>query len=497
MAQRRISLLDSCIPEFAELFSISDLHLGGKTGFQIFASGKELERLVKELTARKANGLIAFVINGDFVDFLAEDGSSHFDPQGAIAKLDRIMADPAFEGAWNALRGFVATPGRRLIITLGNHDVELALPWVRAHLLERLAGGDGTTPGDDAARGRIHLAFDGAGFLCRVGNARVLCIHGNDGDDWNVIDHETVRRQGRDILHGRPTEDWVPNAGTKLVIDVMNDVKKKYPFVDLLKPEKQAVLHTLAALDPALVGKLDGVAAAYVRMKRDQVRRAMGFLSTEERPAAQEPPRHRPVSPVDSAALAESMLDEAEARLRSDIAPIDLVADDELNGQLGVSGAIYNLIRRRPTSEVLREVLENLKKDLSFDLRGPDETFDYLDKEVGDTVDIIIAGHTHLQRSIPRKFTSGWYFNSGSWARLIQLTKDILDDAGLFARAFGAFEAGSMDELEKIEGFVLRLPTVVWIGVENGRAVGELRLVSGDGTKDVFSRVNDSRYPKD
>ena len=70
------------------------------------------------------------------------------------------------------------------------------------------------------------LAFDGAGFLCRVGNATVLCVHGNEVDDWNITDYETIRRAGRDLQQGRSVEAWVPNAGTHLVIEVMNDIKK-------------------------------------------------------------------------------------------------------------------------------------------------------------------------------------------------------------------------------------------------------------------------------
>ena len=42
---------------------------------------------------------------------------------------------------WKALKKFVRTKDRRLIITLGNHDLELALPWVREHLLGLIAGG--------------------------------------------------------------------------------------------------------------------------------------------------------------------------------------------------------------------------------------------------------------------------------------------------------------------------------------------------------------------
>src|SRR4029077_9541031 len=128
---------------------------------------------------------------------------------------------------------------RSLIINLGNHDLELALPWVREHLLDVLAG-DSLT-----ARGRITLFFDGTGFRCEVGTAQILCLHGNEVDPWNVADYEAIRRIGRDFYQGRTVEPWIPNAGTQLVIEVMNALKRRYPFVDLLKPEAQAGVATL------------------------------------------------------------------------------------------------------------------------------------------------------------------------------------------------------------------------------------------------------------
>src|SRR5258707_670076 len=107
---------------------------GSEPGSQIFDSGPELAKLIDLL--RTKPGKVALVINGDMVDFLAEPGAKAFDPDGAIQKLDRIAGDIAFAPVWKALRKLVRTKGRRLIITLGNHDVELALPWVREHLLD-------------------------------------------------------------------------------------------------------------------------------------------------------------------------------------------------------------------------------------------------------------------------------------------------------------------------------------------------------------------------
>ncbi|MDA1054348.1 MAG: metallophosphoesterase [Planctomycetota bacterium] len=264
------------LSEYQELHVISDLHIGGVAPFQIFDQGDLLAQTIDHLRDQSPNKQVALLINGDMVDFLAEDKAKYFDPIGAVGKLDRIFRDPAFAPVWDALQRFVQKNKRTLIINLGNHDLELALPWVREHLLDQLSGGN------DRARGRIILSLDGAGCLCRVGRAKVLCVHGNEVDTWNVTDYEMLRRQGRELNQGRDVKEWTPNAGAKLVIDVMNDIKREYPFVDLLKPEVEAVVPVLYALKPSLVSKIGAVMSVGTRLAWDAVRRMSGFLGEEE-----------------------------------------------------------------------------------------------------------------------------------------------------------------------------------------------------------------------
>ena len=45
--------------------------------------------------------------------------------------------------------------------------------------------------------------------------------------------------------------EWTPNAGTRMVKDVMNAVKRRYAWIDLLKPEAEAAARTLLAIDPS------------------------------------------------------------------------------------------------------------------------------------------------------------------------------------------------------------------------------------------------------
>ena len=56
-------------PKFYELYVISDLHLGGTKGFQIFKAGVDLEKFIDYLRELTPGKEIALLINGDLVDF--------------------------------------------------------------------------------------------------------------------------------------------------------------------------------------------------------------------------------------------------------------------------------------------------------------------------------------------------------------------------------------------------------------------------------------------
>ena len=470
--------------EFDEVHVISDLHLGGRPGFQIFASTAELAWLIGDLRQRSA-GRIALVINGDFVDFLAQAPALPFDPEGAADKLATIANEPAFAPVFNALRAFTATDNRQLTVNLGNHDLEFALPWVRKALIELLSGGD------TAARGRITLAFDGAGVPMRVGGARVLCVHGNEVDPWNVADYEKIRRIGRDLVQGRGAEPWVPNGGSQLVSEVMNPLKQDYPFIDLLKPEMPAVFPTLIALRPSVVTQLDKLTAAGARRSWDALRMATGFLDETSPPTGGVVAAPTGGTTVgggmralrrEREEMARDLLDRAENSLRENAAPLDLVGGDQRAEYVGKFGALKQLITGKGTIEALREALDGLDKDRSFDLGAEDDTYRELDKLVSGDIDFLVAGHTHLERALKRRHGRGFYFNSGTWARLIQIPPQLRQDTAGFAEAFKRMKAGSMEALDggAVElSLTLRRCPVVSIWHESGATMGEVRRVAG------------------
>ena len=50
-------------------------------------------------------------------------------------------------------------------------------------------------------------------------------------------------------------------------------------------------------------------------------------------------------------------------------------------------------------------------------------------ESIAPEVDFVVAGHTHLARSLPRKKGEGFYFNSGTWIRLIRLTDPVIGES--------------------------------------------------------------------
>ncbi|TFY97742.1 metallophosphoesterase [Ramlibacter humi] len=467
---------------------VSDLHLGGQAPFQIFQQGAALAALIDDLRSRAAPGARrAFVINGDFVDFLAESPSLHFDPIGAGTKLRRIAADPAFAMVFQALQRFVRQPGCLLGIVLGNHDIELALPWVRQELQDLLCGAD------EAASGRIAWALDGQGLLLRIhgpDGPRVLCTHGNEVDGWNVVEHEALRKIGRAGQRDQALDlDYKPNPGSRMVVDVMNAVKRRFPFVDLLKPETEAVIPILGTLDPSLLKKLSDIAEFKVRKAANDARIAAGLLGDDGREALApqegaasllvQPAALKAATAGEKQAAGRQLLDAAEERLQAGHAAIDLVEAAER----GVSLGLWSTAVRYATSggdkvEALRGRLRDLAKDRSFELQDEDETYRGLCERVSPSIDYLVTGHTHLARAITRDFPRSYYFNTGTWARVFRMDPAVLEAPDAFRGVYTALGAGNIAALDRAPGLVPVRPhyAAFWCDAAGGTH-GELRQV--------------------
>ena len=250
------------------LFIISDLHLGGrpdqrdesgalKPGFQICNSYPELISFLDWLSTSGRESdeeELELVVNGDIVDFLAEDDFGEalsgaqiwtIKDEDAVTKLNCISERTRGSdgrGVFDAMKDFLAA-GHRLTLLLGNHDVELSLPAVRGRLAELLGG----------EKPRLRFIYDGEAYT--VG--RVLIEHGNRYDRWNMIGYSGLRQERSVRSRKLPVNEaeredryFIPPAGTYIVIHFMNRIKSLYRFIDLLKPEDNSMIPLLLALEP-------------------------------------------------------------------------------------------------------------------------------------------------------------------------------------------------------------------------------------------------------
>lgn len=473
------------------LFVISDLHLGGRpddrdgngqlvrAGYQICNAHRELSEFI-DWVARQGErpGTVELVVNGDLVDFLADDDWDDpelhaeawtADQARAIKKLDRIVDRCRPEGGlgvFGSLRALLDA-GHRLTLVLGNHDVELALPAVRRHLTD-LLGGDGHS--------RLRFVYDGEAHA--VGP--VLIEHGNRYDHWNAVNHDGLRQERSMLSRRLPVTEalrrsryFTAPTGTYLVVHFINRIKARYRFIDLLKPEDATILPLLVALEPTYRPALEeivkaGPVALHVLQQRGQPHMATpaepwhaGHLGGFDPGKAGTSGGEGGVPPEEIESFtfdAETSLDRVLAEvLRSDVALLprcsnrgeDLGMLDSLRDagtwletkvdqakETADSASRYFKLHRGDAEQRLRALHAALRR-----AHLNDESF-ALDKEVDPYLSaargtaragkfrVVVYGHTHLPKQVrlddaedgPR-----WYFNTGTWCDVMRLPAGVAE----------------------------------------------------------------------
>jgi UDP-2,3-diacylglucosamine pyrophosphatase LpxH len=474
-------------PLLKELYVVSDLHLGDLAGKPIFNQTDALADLIDYLARRPATALmpIGLVLNGDVFDTLPEKMKGYVcDRDEAEVVIAKIVASEKFWPIFKALRGYVATPGHRLFLVLGNHDLELIYPNVQELLLDVLmdtnnAAGAAPPPSElelEARRARVTFATAGIGLRCRVGSTSdsavsVACVHGNEFDSWNAFDPETLARLARAGTLGRESALTTspPNAGTRLVRDVMNRIKLNHPFVDLLKPETEGVFTILLALAPEELKNVPGFLRAVMGMatvgqgRKSRVLGAGGVAA--EAAIAAAPVGAATWEPSGNFAqfleetVDESRLDAAWKLAENEsLRPEDLVRDDDTQvlggGRLALNLLDYYVRRilQKPDAALCAALEDWGGSAKTWSLDGECDVFNGLSKLEPD-VDVLIAGHTHLRRQkrLPasgKRERQPLYLNTGTWIRLIRLD-EVAKNKDL-RRVVAALRDRSMDSIDKL-----------------------------------------------
>lgn len=144
---------------------LSDSHIGGDPGRDIFESPDDLAALFIELNA--LSGPIELVLAGDFFDCLRIG----IVPEGQ-SRVSLTLARPEYAEVFTALKAFAAGAGHRVIYLPGNHDAEV---WwnegIRNDLLRQ---------------GLVHeFALSYTAAFQSDPKRLVYCEHGNEFDDAN------------------------------------------------------------------------------------------------------------------------------------------------------------------------------------------------------------------------------------------------------------------------------------------------------------------------
>lgn len=483
------------LPDYDALYSISDLHLGGLPGGQIFAKGHRLQQFLRWLAGPGPNATrCALVLAGDVIDSLPtlSGATGYIMVDNADALVATTLTD--FPEVLTGLREFVSVAGRELIVMTGNHDIELALPEAREAFCRLVAKSSWER------RGRIRFVTDGTGFRCRVGDKIVYVTHGNEADRWNQVDHEALRQAAhrRALGHAFDRAAWAPNAGTMLVVDAMNTIKLDHPFVDLLKPETDAALKILAVLDEKRVRDFFAALPAFRRRVWAQTGPKAVLGGGDRAPASGSIEALElldesiavladPGGSPDSSALLRAVRELHRGGTR----PEDLV-DDGIE-TLNVFQRAVDLVRGGPTPENMRRaLLDWTKDDRSFVLSDVDSVCRGVLSQVGAGIDVVITGHTHLPRWIEPYGKAGLvYLNAGTWARSIGIDRDLLDNPVEFDLAYQALKAKNLAVIdahriqrgtEKERGLVLDATLAAFVTTAGAKRVGLARVLDdGEG----------------
>jgi UDP-2,3-diacylglucosamine pyrophosphatase LpxH len=497
------------------VYVISDLHLGGAPpgpntiGFQMCPpeSRASLARFIHYIGSAHQGEDTELIINGDFVDFLAEErigmeGSIPceaftFDPNEARAKLQRIIervTSDSVDGmnVFNALQAFVAH-GHKLTILLGNHDVELTLPPVRRALLAHITQG---------RPNHVELLFDGEAY--EVGN--LLIEHGNRYDGWNTVLYGLLRAYRSCLSRGEPTPFYYPAApGSRLVTELMNPLKQRFKFIDLLKPENEALIPILAAIDPDSIATISNLLTLSKKLVESSAMHpkaghqpaladTIAGASTADTPA-REIEQIRQVSVGDS--MGKDCIDRSQMLLEQvakewQPANAERLASPIAGWTTKAKGILYFIAQVLPIPDEvyvkLDRTLQNYRAAIqrTFDLES--EAQDYLRaaERLAEGKRIVVFGHTHLAKRIPLA-GKGLYLNSGTWCPVIELPMNAmssempLPERVRFLREFvNALQENDIGSKQYLK------PTFVKATITAGRATAELFEWKGDGNIEVF-----------
>jgi UDP-2,3-diacylglucosamine pyrophosphatase LpxH len=374
-----------------ELFVFSDLHLTAERDTGLFRSDAGLVDCLHWILKENRGSVV--VLAGDVFDFLTSHNGTPLTDITAICEFTRMIT-ACHPEVFDALAELARSRRHRLVIMGGNHDSELIFPAVQ----ETIERGLGANFLDRSVYWMVH----GEAFCLRVGGAVVLVEHGNILDPWNKINHAALQRALSLASHNfsfSALDDYQPPPGSRLVLEVVNDLRPTYQWIDALKPETEAVLPLLWHFATWKQRRMIlNLADEYMSMKAFAWNKKIGNLRPSER-------LYKGEKELENAPRDQAFKEWFDA------------AYEQQRLTLGVEGGYHRMIKK------LRSVSAH---DTFFDIDQSDDSTNYLQPVFESGVDLIIHGHTHSAKACVLE--GGMYLNTGTWGQLLRLPQSYESD---------------------------------------------------------------------
>jgi UDP-2,3-diacylglucosamine pyrophosphatase LpxH len=376
---------------------LSDLHLAdGHSTLDCFGELQQsaFEGLLSSACSDGPLGTAAdveVIINGDCFDFLV---TPPYDTQGvtdiaiATSKLERIiMAHAAF---FAAMRQFIATEGRHVTFTIGNHDIEVAFAEIQQRITQEITG--------VTKHSAIHFCLPR--FYQPLPD--VYIEHGNQYDFWNHSIDSLWDAQGQPLTT-HPTT--IPlSVGSRYFQHAAHPVSIAYPYFDHFEPSMNSTrqIALLCLLDPTIV--------------IETARRTMSMLA-EPRPAL---PNLAPGDErIPTKLFEQAMIDFAAYQQDMAAHKADWTAPQGHDNEQALGNAMveFSILHEALTLPLI-EAVAAICTPTTYQMGESVASGMHNVLEHDATLRYAIAGHTHMVRIDPLSSdtqSTQSYLNTASW----------------------------------------------------------------------------------
>lgn len=241
-------------------------------------------------------------------------------------------------------------------------------------------------------------------------------------------------------------------------------------------------------IDRSYLKKLPELATIFTQKQYDSSRIATGFLQENQR--IEGPELTVSIESRNAYVMDESIWDDVDSVVdNNNISPMNLESLQSEEEFLGPKWAAVKALFGYSKGAVLQEALGPLIEDDTFDLDKKDDTFKEMDKRIGSDIQFLITGHTHLRRALKREHGEGYYFNTGTWVRLLKLDREVLESESKMEEIHKLFTANDIKEIDKSD-HLLKSRTVASIIKQDNNVVGRLWNVK----LDKHNKLEDDKF---